>query len=95
MKHCYFYIFRVSQSGKEWKRPVGGLVMKPKRICGDTAITDFGLAEEVASHRFHCAPGETLVVEEVVDPSHFDKIRRMHRKYERDMSEFLELMEAG
>lgn len=95
MKQSYFLIYRVRQNKRvNWDKPEGGLVMKPKRICDGLAVADLGLCEEVASHRYHCAPDETLMLVEVFDERDQRRAHYLHRKYERDMSDFLELMET-
>lgn len=96
MQQVYFLIFRV-RDGKRinWSRPVGGLVMKPKRICSGVAVADFGLAEEIASHRYHCAPDENLILAECMEEVDQKKALRLHRRYEREMNEFLDLMEVA
>lgn len=96
MKQVHFLIFRLKDGESiPWSKPIGGLIMKPKRVCSGVAVADFGLAEEVASHRYHCAPDEVLILAECLEEVDQKKAIRMHRKYEREMSDFLELMNVG
>jgi len=69
--------------------------MRPKRICHGVAVCDFGLAEEIASIRYHCAPDEVLILAECMEEVDQKKALRLHRRYERDMNEFLDLMEVS
>jgi hypothetical protein len=93
MKHVHFLIYRL-RSGESirWNKPVGGLVMRPKRVCAGIEVADFGLAEEIAQHRYHCGPGEELILAEVLEEKDQVKSHRLHHRYERDFEDFLELM---
>jgi hypothetical protein len=93
MKHVHFLIFRIPSGDPiRWTKPVGGLVLKAKKICSGVAVADFGLAEEIATHRYHCAPGEELILAEVLEEKDQIKSHRLHARYEREFSDFLELM---
>ena len=98
MNHTFFLIYRVANEQTQpirWDKPDGGLVLKPKKICNGVCIADFGLAEEIASHRYHRAPWEQLLLVEVMEEHDQHRARRLHNKYQRDFSSFIELMEAG
>lgn len=93
MKHVHFLAYRLKEGESiKWTRPTGGLVMKPKRVCKGVEVADFVLAEEIISHRFHCAPGEHIILAEVLEEVDQVKAHRLHNRYERDYSDFLELM---
>lgn len=96
MDNCYFLLYRVRHGGPiNWNNPAGGLVLKPKRVYSGKPVPDLGLAEELARIRHHCAPGEKMMVVEVFSDREVQRARRLHLAYEREMNEFLELMEAG
>ena len=98
MKHCYFLLYRVPSVQTKpinWDKPDGGLVMKPKHVCSGVSVPDVELAQEVASHRYHCAPHETLLLVEVFEEYDKSRARRLHKLYERNFHEFLELMNVG
>lgn len=95
MNNCYFLLYRVAHNKSvNWNKPVGGLVMKPKRVYSGKPVPDLGLAEELAKIRHHCAPGEKMMVVEVFADGKVRRAKRLHRAYEREMNEFLELMET-
>lgn len=98
MKHVFFLIYRIPSPAvapTRWDRPDGGLVMRAKRICEGVAIADYVLADEIAHERYHCAPGQQLLLVEVFEEHDQNRVRRLHRKWERDRVDFLELMRVG
>ena len=56
-------------------------------------VGDFQLAADVLYHRYHCGPMEELVVDEVFEKKEMRLARKLFRKYEAGMHEFIELME--
>jgi hypothetical protein len=92
---CYFLIYRgPDKTPINWVEPTGGLVVEPKKIVDDIPIADIGLVQQVAEHRYHYGPGEFLVIAEVFEPLEQGVADALHDEYEKDLREFLELMEV-
>lgn len=96
-KLCYFLAYRRT-SGREKLRlsqPTGGLVMKPWAVVNGVPAADLALAADVLTERYHCKPDEELVIAEVFCKKEQKLARQLHRAWEEEMHEFLELMESA
>jgi hypothetical protein len=94
--HCYFLAYR-KKSGKKirWDSPTGGLVMKPDRFVEGYPVGDYQLAYEVLKRRYHCGPGEELVMAEVFEKREMRLARKLCQEWNREAVEFIDLMEVS
>jgi hypothetical protein len=92
--HCYYLAYRkkVSKLSVNWRKPTGGLMLKPERIVDGYPVGDFQLAWEVLKRRYHCGPHEELIVAEVFEKQEMRMARKLFRQWEAEAKEFLELM---
>ena len=95
-KMCYFLCYRRRGRSKniDWDHPTGGMVVEPLKVIGNIAVSDFRSAIEAMEDRFHCGPGEDLVIMEVFEQEYQSLAWLLHIKWQRDMHQFFELMEV-
>ena len=93
-KLVYFLAYRkkVSKLSINWRRPTGGLVMKPARIVDGYPVSDFQAAADLLEARYHCSPGEELIVAEVFEREEIRLARQLYHKWHWEAREFKELM---
>jgi len=96
-KRCFYLAYRRKRSRRsiDWTRPTGGLVMEADGYVYGYPICDFQLAADVLHQRYHCGPHEELIIAEVLEKTEKGIAMRLHGKWERDMSEFMDLMEQN
>jgi len=98
----YVLIWRVPKGGLysiDWDKPTGGMIMEPRKVlttqCGRRlAIVDWSLARSVAHERYHCGPGEELILAEVFEPAEQRLAKVAHLRWELEIRSFLQLMEV-
>ena len=85
-KRTYYFVYRVPDDSAHcipWGEPTGGIVLvNPNQ----------SQAMDMARERYHCTPGETIVLAEVWGPEEKFKAGVLHRSWELERDKFLELM---
>ena len=93
MRHCYFLCFRRRRNSKiHWRHPTGGLVVEPDRVVSGIPLAALQLVADVFAERYHCGPGEELIIAEVFEKRERRLALTLHRRWEREAWEFRELM---
>ena len=96
-KRCFYLCYRRKHSRRsiDWTRPTGGLVMEADGYVYGYPICDFQLASDVLHQRYHCGPGEALIIAEVLEKEERSIAKRLHLRWEQDMADFHDLMECA
>lgn len=90
---CYYLVWRTDDASViDWDEPTGGLVCEPERYVDNYPVCSMPLVKSVCKMRYHCAPGESLVIAEVFEPEDQYKADILHQHWEREMFHFKELM---
>ena len=89
---CYFLAYRMRNGDPiDWEEPTGGVVMEARLVEG-IPMSDYDIARQVLEDRYHCAPGEILVMAEVYGDREKWQATVLHRFWEREYVAFHELM---
>ena len=68
--------------------------MNPVRMVEGIPVADMAIAADVLAQRYHCGPHEELVIAEVLCRKEKRLARELHRKWDAEMSEFVEMMQV-
>jgi len=83
----HYLVYRVQDTGfVDWEEPDGGLVLY---------LDDVPFLHRIAERRYHCDPGERLIIEEADTPEDRWKAVLLATYWEHEQREFTALMEVA
>ena len=96
MKTAYLYwlIFRRNDDCGciDWDNPTGGLVVETNNVVEGIPVGNMEVIREVCLERYHCGPGEHLIMAEVFEIEDQQRAVILHEQWESEMKTFMEMM---
>jgi hypothetical protein len=88
-RYVYVLVYRVHVTQRiDWNQPTGGLVIELADLQQKPS-----LRYDLAHERYHCGPGERLVMVEAMQVSTQRLAAQLHHEWECDVLKFVWLME--